>query len=70
MADSGFNIIKPVEGLQNVQGLAPTRQREGRKHQHQPPKERKEPPETPPESETEDLKVPGDEDAHVIDYRA
>ena len=32
MADNDSNIIKPVEGLYNITGLAPTKRREQRKH--------------------------------------
>jgi len=31
MADNNSNIIKPVEGLHNIAGLAPTKRREQRK---------------------------------------
>jgi len=31
MADNVHNIIKPVEGLQNIAGLSPTKRREKRK---------------------------------------
>ena len=31
MADSNLNIIKPVENLQNIAGVTPTRPREQRK---------------------------------------
>ena len=33
MADNDFNIIKPVESLQNIAGLTPARRREERKRQ-------------------------------------
>ena len=35
MADYDSSIIKPVEGLQNITGLAPARRREQRKRQQQ-----------------------------------
>jgi len=31
MADNDFNVIKPVESLQNITGLTPARRREQRK---------------------------------------
>jgi len=31
MADKDFNIVKPVDGLQNIAGLTPARRREERK---------------------------------------
>jgi hypothetical protein len=34
MADNDFNIIKPVESLQNIAGLTPARRREERKRRH------------------------------------
>ena len=42
MADSGSNIIKPVESLQNIPGLTPTRRREHKKHRQQPHEKNKE----------------------------
>ncbi len=35
MADFDSNMIKPVEGLQNITGLAPTRRREQRSRRQQ-----------------------------------
>ena len=32
MADNDFNIIKPVESLQNIAGLTPVKRRSERKH--------------------------------------
>jgi hypothetical protein len=40
MADSDYNIIKPVEGLQNITGLTPARRREERKRRRQLQKEK------------------------------
>ena len=34
MADSDYNMIKPVEGLPNISGLTPARRREERKRRH------------------------------------
>jgi hypothetical protein len=39
MADYDPNIIKPVEGLQNVAGLVPAKGREQRKRRQHPRKE-------------------------------
>ena len=33
MAEYDFNMIKPVDGLQNITGLAPARRREERRRQ-------------------------------------
>jgi len=35
MADNNFNLIKPVENLQNVAGVTPTERREERKRKQQ-----------------------------------
>jgi len=76
MADNNYNIIKPVEAMQNIVGLSPARRRQERKRR--PPGERKkqthELAEEPnqlnngekmkPESATDK------NDPHTIDYRA
>jgi len=35
MADYDSNMIKPVQGLQNITGLSPAKRREERKHREQ-----------------------------------
>ena len=35
MADYDSNMIKPVDGLQNITGLTPAKRREERKHRQQ-----------------------------------
>jgi hypothetical protein len=42
MADYDSNIIKPVDGLQNIAGLTPVKRREERKRRQQLPEENKE----------------------------
>ncbi len=42
MADYDSNMIKPVEGLQNITGLTPAKRREERKRRQQLHKENKE----------------------------
>ena len=42
MADYDSNMIKPVEGLQNITGLTPVKRREQRKRKQQFPEENKE----------------------------
>jgi len=42
MADYDSNMIKPVEGLQNITGLTPVKRREQRKRRQQFPEENKE----------------------------
>jgi len=34
MADNDYNIIKPVDGLHNIGGLAPVNRRQERKRKH------------------------------------
>ncbi|GAH45119.1 unnamed protein product [marine sediment metagenome] len=45
MADNDSSIIKPMEGLQNIEGLTPTRRREERKRKQSLNKQNKEEPE-------------------------
>ena len=42
MADYDSNMIKPVEGLQNITGLTPTKRREERKRRQQLHQEKEE----------------------------
>lgn len=72
MPDSDLNIIKPVEGSQNIAGTTPTKRRENRKRRQQLGQqssgqgmnEQLEPEESS-ESVNEDC-----QDQHSIDYRA
>ena len=71
MADTDFNIIKPVESLQNVQGLSPTRLRDDRRRrkpskQHQESSEDQE----QPDDSGEEQKLPRSGESHAIDYCA
>jgi len=45
MADNDSSIIKPMESLQNIEGLTPTRRREERKRKQSLNKQNKEEPE-------------------------
>jgi hypothetical protein len=73
MADYDTNLIKPVEGLQNIAGLAPAKRRKDRNRRrplHKEGKEQDEPAketETPPQVRAEDKK---DRDSGGIDYCA
>ncbi|MHC4426095.1 MAG: hypothetical protein ACYSYV_08370 [Planctomycetota bacterium] len=73
MADYDSNMIKPVEGLQNITGLAPARRREERKRRQQPDQENRDKGEsagdneTLPEGQTENG---NDRDSAGIDYCA
>jgi len=85
MADYDSNMIKPVEGLQNITGLTPVKRREQRKRKQQFPEENKEKDESaegelseavdeqdldnPPEGRTED-KNGRKPDSVAIDYCA
>ena len=85
MADYDSNMIKPVEGLQNITGLTPVKGREQRKRRQQFPEENKEKDESaegelsesvdeqeldnPPEGRTEDENG-RNPDGVAIDYCA
>ena len=75
MPDDNHNMIKPVESLQNIISLTPTRRREERKRRQNLHKQNKE------DSQREPNDQIGEEDAssepgqdennqHSIDYRA
>ena len=73
MADNDYNMIKPVESLQNVGGLTPVKQRKERnrrrKHQQKPEDDEQQPTESLDENYQE--KIPKDQsDRHSIDYCA
>lgn len=76
MADNNYNMIKPVEGLQNIAGLTPVKQREKRNRQKNPKQQDRHEqnlestPEENIEMESEDVTkaVPGD--SNSIDYCA
>ncbi len=73
--DNDYNTIKPVEGLQNITGLSPTRRREERKRRRNAPFEDSEESEQDLSESTEQTtggsESTGDEkDKHSIDYRA
>lgn len=77
MADNDFNIIKPVENLQNVGGVTPAKSREERKkrqnlHKKNDP-QRPLPDSERDESTAEDIDseiVDNDREQHSIDYCA
>jgi hypothetical protein len=70
MADNDFNIITPVENLQNVPSLTPTGERQERKRRQNPPRKGQGPEETPPKEATEGQTPGRGDDAHQIDYCA
>ncbi len=72
MVDSNYNMIKPVESLQNVAGLTPVKERKERNRQEEQ-KEKTQHEQIPgqvsqaePENETEEQK----NDPNSIDYCA
>jgi hypothetical protein len=82
MAENDFNMVKPVESLQNISGLSPAKRREERKRRQNTTGQKKEDSEQQPaefieESElsgesarsTQDVKNRQQDDAG-IDYRA
>ena len=76
MADYDSNIIKPVDNLQNVTGLAPTRRREQRSrrqklNQDNPEEQEQQTNESVEEQVSEDIREnENNPDDTSIDYRA
>lgn len=70
MADSDFNVIRPVEGLQSIQGLTPTRRRQERRHQQQPKGEQRDEPEEKHDQSAEPQAPAGNNGPHAVDYCA
>lgn len=74
MADNDYNIIKPVEGLQNIGGLTPAKRREERKRKQNLHEQNQEESEQELNGSTEeDLNneiTENEGDQHSIDYRA
>jgi hypothetical protein len=73
MADYDSNMIKPVEGLQNITGSAPARRREERKRRQQSNQENREKDESAGDEETlpeERTENGNDRDSAQIDYCA
>ncbi len=73
MADYDSNLIKPVESLRNVAGLAPAKRRRERKRRRQLPEESAEHDESVTDDETtsqEEIENPEDRNSDGIDYCA
>ena len=83
MADNSSNIINPVQGLQNVQGMAPTKHREQRKRRQDTREDTREENQQRPDKEIQDINdlfedeqpvnnesTENEEEQHEIDYRA
>ncbi len=73
MADYDSNMIKPVDGLQNITGLTPAKRREERKHRQQLHQKNTEDDDTVEDTETLPEERPentNDRDSGGIDYCA
>jgi len=74
MADNDSSIIKPVESLQNIAGLKPTKRREERKRrQNLQQQSNQEPEQEPDESvdqDTTNKSAENENDQNTIDYCA
>jgi len=73
MADNNYNIIKPVETLQNIKSIEATKRREERnkrKNQQQDEQQPQSEPDEQIEEDTDDKILQRDYDRHSIDYRA
>jgi len=72
MADSDYSVIKPLESVQTIKGMAPAQRRQERKRRQQTPDEHpEETPEQPQDQEDQiDRPRADDDDPHSIDYCA
>ena len=73
MADYDSNLIKPVESLRNIAGLAPAKRRKERKRRRQLPAESAEHDESVTDDETtsqDEIENPEDRNSDGIDYCA
>ena len=73
MADYDSNLIKPVQGLQNIGGLSPAKRRKERKRRRQVPEESAEYDESMTEEEMtlqEQVENTDEQDDGGIDYCA
>ncbi len=75
MADSDYNMIKPVEGLPNIPGLTPAKRREERKRRQHSSDEQndnanEEPTDLGDQARPENGCVDDDNEHHSVDYCA
>jgi len=70
MADNDFNIIKPVESLQTIQGLTPTTRQQERRRRRKSKGERRDETQEKHDEATEPQAPDDNEDPHSIDYCA
>ena len=75
MPDDNFNIIKPVEGLQNLAGLNPVRRREERKRRQnlkdqQDDQDEQQPDDSLEQQDFSEETVEYEDEQHTVDYHA
>ena len=70
MAENNYNIIKPVESLQNIRGLTPAKRREERKKQQNLQKQNEEEAEQQVDESTNEETTENEGEQHSIDYCA
>jgi hypothetical protein len=70
MADSDFNVIKPVESLQTIQGLTPITRQQERKRRQRPKEERRDETQEKHDETTEPQLHNDNDGSHAIDYCA
>jgi hypothetical protein len=74
MADNDYNIIRPVEGSQNISSLSPARRREQRKRRHplgeEKGQEQNDESDERQEQQNHEEDIEDQDIEHKIDYRA
>jgi hypothetical protein len=72
MADTDFNLIKPVEGLQTVHGLSPAKLRDERQRRQKPSEKHEESAGNQEQQDDggEEQAAARPDDSHRIDYCA
>ena len=70
MADSDYNTIQPIEGLQNVLGIAPTEQQQQQRRKNAQEKRRQHSQPAQDEKAGEKTSQDNQDESHLIDYRA
>jgi hypothetical protein len=69
MADNDYNTVRPIEGLPNVFGIAPTEQQQQERRNAQKDRQQRSQPASDEETQTETPKEKQTGN-HLIDYRA
>ena len=70
MADSDFNILKPVESLPTIQGPTPTTRQQERKRRQRSLGQRRDEAQEKPDEATEPQAHDENDGSHAIDYCA